>query len=129
MFQDILSNYSVADDLASASQAIGAVNGNAIDHTGYPSAYVHISVTDVGTGGTLDGKLQYSLDGGSTWVDAPDTDAGHTTTITQITAAGESYVNIPQPRGATSRVVFTVATDAVVFNTVVVKGPALHVAA
>jgi len=127
MRQDVKSNYTLAEAIAAASHAVGAVNSAAVDHSNGSSASFFISLSGVGTGGTLDAKLQYSADN-STWTDYPASDpAGNDDAITQLTAAGTAQLNVVTPRARYSRLVATVATDACVFGVVSVLGPLRHV--
>jgi hypothetical protein len=129
MRNDVKSNYTLAEALAAASHAIGAHNGVAVDHSNASSASFFLSLSGVGTGGTLDAKTQYS-DNGSDWTDYPaDDPAGNDDAITQLDAAGTAQLNVIVPRGRYSRVVATVATDACVFGITSVLGPLRSVAA
>ena len=124
---DIKSNYSLGEHIASASNGIGAVNGATVDHVSGASVSFLISVGNVGTGGTLDAKTQYS-DNNSDWTDYPASDAaGNDDAITQIVATGSAELHIPNPRGRYSRVVATVGTDSVVFGATSVLGMLRHV--
>lgn len=129
MRHDVKSNYTLAEEIASASYTAGTENGAGVDHAAASSVSFFISVGSVGGAGTLDAKTQYS-DDNSTWTDYPSSDpAGNDDAITQITAAGTAQLNIPNPRGRYSRVVATVGTNAVVFGITSVLGPLRHVAA
>jgi hypothetical protein len=114
-------NYTLGESRASASHAAGNHEGAAVDHSGGSSVSFFFSVSGVGTGGTLDAKVQYSSDN-STWTDDDGT-TGNDTAITQIDAAGTAQLNVPNPRARYSRVYCTVATDAVVFGAFSVLGP------
>jgi len=123
MRQDIKSNVLIAAAIASASHAVGTVNGASVDHADVSSVSFFTSLSGVGVGGTLDMKTQYS-DDDTNWTDYPVNDeAGNDNAITQLTAAGTAQLNIPNPRGRYSRVVATIATDACVFGTTSVSGP------
>jgi hypothetical protein len=123
MRHDVSSNYTLAEAVAAASHAVGAVNGVAVDHSKGSSASFFISLSGVGTGGTLDAKTQYS-DDGSTWTDYPASDPmGNDDAITQLTAADTAQLNVVNVRGRYSRVVATVGTDACVFGITSVLGP------
>lgn len=128
MKMDVKSNYTLAVGLAAASYTAGAQNGAEVSHADHPSASFLISVGTVGAGGTVDAKLQYKNAAGS-WVDEPDTTAGNSTSITQITAAGSALLHVVNPRGTASRVVVTVAVAACVVSVANVAGPKRHVAA
>jgi hypothetical protein len=129
MRNDVKSNYTLAEATAAASHAVGAVNSASVDHADGSSVSFFISLSGVGTGGTLDAKTQYS-DNDSDWTDYPASDpAGNDDAITQLTAAGTAQLNVPNPRGRYTRVVSTVATDACVFGITSVLGPLRSVAA
>lgn len=124
---DNKSNYTLVVVLAAASHANGAAAyTTAIDHALAPSVSFLISAGTIGSSGTIDAVVQYSADG-STYTDEPDTTAGNSTSITQITAAGSAVLHVPNPRGRYSRVKYTVGTAASVFGIVACYGPLRHV--
>lgn len=127
MRQDVKSSYSIVAVLAALSRAANTYNSTAVDHSSASSVSFLVTVGNVGTGGKVDGKLQYSNDN-SNWTDYPDNDpAGNDDAITQITAAGSAVLHVVNPRGRYSRFVATVSTDACVFAVVSVLGPLRHV--
>lgn len=128
MKTDVGSNYTLAVAVAATELAVGAVNGASVDHAQAPSASFHINLGDEGVGGTLDAKVQYS-DDDSAWTDEPDGEAGNDVAITQLTAAGDAVLNVPNPRGRYSRVVLTVGTNAVDAGVTSVLGPNRHISA
>jgi hypothetical protein len=119
-------NFTFAVAFANASHAIGEHLPTVVDHAYGPSATFMIDVSDVGTGGTLAAKLQYS-DDGTNYTDYTST-GGNDTAITTITAAGDAILHIVNPLGRYTRCHCTVATDAVVFGVRSVVGPLRHVA-
>ncbi len=126
---DIKSNYALAEALAAISVAASTVNSASVDHSLGGSVSFHISCGDVGASGTLDVKTQYS-DDDAAWTDYPvDDEAGNDDAITQIVAAGSAALHVPNPRGRYTRVVATVATNAVVFGVTSIVGPLRHVKA
>lgn len=125
MRNDPGSNFTIAEEVAAASNAIGAVNGAGVDHADGSAVSFFISVSGVGTGGTLDAKTQSSPDD-SVWTDIAS-DTGNDTAITQITAAGTAQLNVPNPVARYTRVLLTVGTDAVVAGVTSVMGPLRHV--
>jgi len=109
------------EGLAADAYAAGNHEGASVDHKEAPCVSFFISVGDVGTGGTVDAKVQYS-DNNSTWTDET-TGMGNDTSITQITAAGTAQLNVVNPRARYSRVYVTVATDTCNVGIVNVLGP------
>ena len=122
MQMDPGSNYAFDRAVAPGSTATGDTNSAQIDHANMPGGSYLIDVSDVGTGGTVDAKLQYS-DDGATWTDEPDGDAGNDTAIDQMTAAGQARLDVPNPRGRYTRVVVTVGNNSVVLGASYVAGP------
>lgn len=125
---DVKSNYLVGVGLTGQSRAAGAYNSAEVSHADHPSVTFLVDLNDKGAAGTLDAKVQYKTAAGA-WVDEPDTTAGNTTSIAQMTAAGSALLHVVNPRGVASRVVCTVAVNAVVFGVTHVAGPKRHVAA
>lgn len=125
MKHDVKSNYTLAEEVAAASHAVGPVNGVGVDHADAPSASFLISCGSVGAAGTLDAKLQYS-DDGSGWTD-DDGSSGNDTAIVQLTAAGSAVLHVVNPLGRYSRVVLTVGTNAVNASVASVLGLLRHV--
>lgn len=130
MKMDIGSNFLV-DEVAEAKEySVATSYSDSIDHSLYPSAYYAISVGTVGSSGTIDMELQYS-DDDSTWADYDglSDDGGNDTNITQITAAGNTYLNVPNPLYRYSRVKLTVGTAASTLCVYAVAGPKKYVEA
>ncbi|HKJ75574.1 MAG TPA: hypothetical protein VKA64_00040 [Gammaproteobacteria bacterium] len=122
MQMDPGSNYELDRAVAPGSTSTGDTNSAAIDHANVPGASFLIDVSDVGTGGTVDAKLQYS-DDNSNWNDEPDGNAGNDAAITQMTAVGQARLDVPNPRARYSRVVVTVGNNSVVLGVSYVAGP------
>jgi len=125
MKHDPGSNYEIAEALAAKSYTAGAQNSAAVDHSKLPGASYLISVGTVGSSATVNAKVQHSPDN-STWTDEV-AGAGNDTAITEIDAAGNAQLNVPNPRARYTRVVVTVATAACVVGVVSVAGPKLLV--
>ncbi|HKJ76225.1 MAG TPA: hypothetical protein VKA64_03390 [Gammaproteobacteria bacterium] len=128
MKMDPGTHYNLARGVAPGDLTTGDHAGASVDHALAPSASFFIDVSGVGTGGTVDAKLQYS-DDDTTWTDEPNTDAGNDTAITQIDAAGNARIDVPNPRGRYSRVLVTVGTDTCVGQVTNVLGPLRSVSA
>lgn len=129
MRNDVKSNYILAVALAAISQAIGTLNGAAVDHADASSVSFLVSAGTVGASSTIDVKTQYSDDNVS-WTDYPvDDEAGNDSAIVQIVAAGSAQLDVPNPRGRYTRVVSTVAVAASVVGVTSVLGPLRHIAA
>ena len=123
---DPMSNYIFAQQVPPASLGTGDHNSGMVDHAQAHSASFIVSVGDIGTGGTVDAKLQYS-DDGSSWNDEPDDQAGNTVAIDQITASNEyAMVHAPNPRGRYSRVVVSIGNNSVVASVSSMLGPRRH---
>lgn len=129
MRNDTKSNYKFGESHPAASQAVGTINGVAVDHAEAGSVSFLLSVGTVGAASTIDAKTQYSEDNIS-WTDYPVNDeAGNDDAITQIVAAGVAELHVPNPRGRYTRVVTIVAVTASVLSVTSVLGPLRHVAA
>ena len=129
MRNDPKSNYTIAEALPAISQAVGALNSASVDHALASAVSFLISVGTVGVSATIDMKTQYS-DDNSAWTDYPAADeAGNDDAITQIVAAGNALLHVPNPRGRYTRVVSTVGVAASVVGVTSVLGPLRHVAA
>ena len=122
MKMDVKSNFLLGVGLTGQSRSTGTADSAEVSHADYPSVSFLIDVSDVGAAGTLDAKVQYKNSAGS-WVDEPDTTAGNSTAITQLTAAGSALLHVVNPRGTHSRVRCTVGTNAVVFGVAHCAGP------
>jgi predicted enzyme related to lactoylglutathione lyase len=124
---DIKSNYQLSEALSALSRAAATYNSASVDHAVGMGVSFHISAGDMGASGTLDVKTQYSDDNVS-WTDYPANDgAGNDDAITQVVAAGDAVLHVPNPRGRYSRVVAVVAANAVVFGVTAVLGALRHV--
>jgi len=123
MRRDIGSSYTAATGTASGLTGIaaGANNSASVDHSLGQTAMFIIEVGDEGVAGTVDVKLQFS-DDDSTFTDAT-AGLGNDATLPQITAAGIYTVNVGNPEKRYSRVVSTVATNAVAMSVVSLVGP------
>ena len=120
MRNDIGTHYMLSGDDISATGTTAA--STAVDHSVGSSASFYIICTSVGT--SLDAKVQHSPDN-STWTD-DDGASGNDTAITQIVAAGNAQLNVPNPQARYSRVLCT-AVGAVVGTATSVVGPLRHV--
>lgn len=125
---DVKSSYLLGVGLTGQSRNAGAVDSAEVSHADYASVSFLVDVSGVGAAGTLDAKVQYKNAAG-TWVDEPDTTAGNSTSITQLTAAGSALLHVVNPRGTASRVRCTVGTNAVVFGVAYCAGPKRSIAA
>ena len=116
---DLYSNTdSVLVDASASLAAAANRSTTAFDMAMYKDAIFHVNVTDVGTGGELTVKLQYS-DDDSTYTDEPDTDAGNSTSVV-IDAVGLTQLHVPNPRGRYLEINGAAATDAVVYSVVAI---------
>ena len=106
---------------ANAALGVGAVNGTEVDHSLANSATFYINVSDVGVGGTVDGKIQYSDDGVG-WTD-DDGASGNNVSFPQITAAGNGQLDVFNPRGRYSRAVYTIGVNSVVGCAMAIQNP------
>lgn len=127
MRNDPKSNYTIASVLAAISQTAATVNSASVDHSEAGAVSFLIDAGTFGASATLDAKTQYS-DDDSSWTDYPANDeAKNDDAITQMVAAGEALLHVPNPRGRYTRVVVTVAVAAVVFGVSSFLGPLRHV--
>lgn len=122
---DIKSNIKLAEHIAAASQAVGAVNGTAVDLKGFTNASFLISCGSVGAGGTIDAKIQYS-DDGAAWTDASVVDTGDAVAIAQKNAVFSDRLHVTKPTHRYYRVVLTIGTAASVVGVMVALGGARH---
>jgi len=109
---DALAQVKQIDAVKADAHAIGAINGNAIDTTQYDSLAFNVVLSDKGSAGTLDAKLQHSDDGSTDWTDDDGT-SKNIKAITQLTANGSARLAIHRPIKKYYRVVITVGTNAV----------------
>jgi hypothetical protein len=120
------SNFGFQRAIAPDAHGTGTINGESVDHAKAHSALYFLDVGDVGGGGTVDMKLQYS-DDDSSWTDEPDDQANNDTAITQMTAPGQARLEVPNPRGRYTRPVVTVGTNSVDLGVTAIYGPLRHV--
>ncbi len=129
MNNDVGSSQDVAlkealNTLSATTNASVSFNHNAADSVRYV-----IYVSDVNTTGTLTVKLQYSTDDFSTdTTDEPDTTLGNDTTTT-ITAAGLTFIDVPNPRAQYTRVFCTAAIAAIDYCVISIGSPRAYTAA
>ena len=121
-------NYTIDESHAAKEWSVTTHDGVTVDHKGGDCVSFFISVGTVGSSATIDAKVQYS-DNDSDWTDEPDTTAGNDTAITQITVAGDTRLDVPNPRGRYSRVHLTVGTAASSLGIVSILGPKRYTAA
>lgn len=127
MRNDPKSNYTITSVSAAQSQGAGTVNSASVDHATAGAVSFLIDAGVFGTSATLDAKTQYS-DDNAAWTDYPAADlAKNDDAITQMVAAGEALLHVPNPRARYTRVVATVAVAAVEFGITSVLGPLRHI--
>ena len=120
-------NYTIDESHAAKEYSVTTHEGVTVDHKGGDCVSFFISAGTIGSGSTIDVKVQYS-DNDSDWTDEPNTDAGNDTSITQIVAAGDARLDVPNPRGRYSRVHLTVGAAASSLGIVSILGPLRYVA-
>lgn len=109
MQNTIRDNYDIVHIIKASSNAAGTLTTASIDMSKYESAHFEISVGAVGTGGTVDAKLQDSTDD-STYVDITGK------SITQIDEAGTASLYLDSPTKRHLNIVVVVGTDACVLG-------------
>jgi len=120
-------NYTIDESHAAKEYSVTTHEGVTVDHKGGDCVSFFISAGTIGSSSTIDVKVQYS-DNDSDWTDEPNTDAGNDTSITQIVAAGDARLDVPNPRGRYSRVHLTVGVTASSLGIVSILGPLRYVA-
>ena len=128
MKTDVKSNFTFTAHAVPVAAGAATYTGTAVDLSLGESCSFHINAGTVASGGTLDAKLQWSVDGSTNWTDEV-AGAGNSTSITQIVASGAALLHVVNPRARYYRVSSTVAVAAVTYGISAVLGPLKSVSA
>jgi len=126
MAHDLYSNIKPEQSIQADAYTAATHNGDIVDSLGYEEIMVIVDVGDMGTGATLDMKVQHDTDpAGGTMADLSGA------SLAQITKAGggdnETYCfQVPKGHNRYLRVVGVLGTEACDFSAVILLGAPSH---